>query len=305
MKKLLLLFSITVALSAQCTRGQTSVYHPFPDSDAVWRIDWGVSWCFDNSWPQAKYRYMMNGDTIVNGFTYHKIVREFGFGSYVCGPTYPPGSGYMGGLRQDTALKKVFFIPNDSTNEKLLYDFNLNIGDTINFFILNKTYNLIVDNIDSVQISNLSYRKGYSLNSGVHYCGLTEGIGSTTGLLEPPDMVDFNPQLVCFIQDSIQLYGISACNLPSQVANINETIDLKMFPNPFHSTATIEIKNEELKIKNLELKMYDVMGRLVQSQIITNQSTIINREDLGDGLYFYQLRTKDYEPIASGKFVVD
>ena len=35
MKKLILLFSLTVAL-AFYAKAQTSVYHPFPDSDAVW-----------------------------------------------------------------------------------------------------------------------------------------------------------------------------------------------------------------------------------------------------------------------------
>ena len=117
----------------------------------------------------------------------------------------------------------------------------------------------------------------------------------------------------CFYATWMNTPSGTYCYPAVGVKELTKKIFLEISPNPFHATATLEIKNEELKIKNLELKIYDVMGRLVREQQIVNRnSEIINRNGLSDGLYFYQLRTTDSpnkswqaELIATGKFVVN
>ncbi len=67
--------SLTVLLlfvSGWCV-GQTNVYHPFPDSNAVWNVYTGQScgWVFDMF--EVKYSYVLTEDTVINDTVYHKL----------------------------------------------------------------------------------------------------------------------------------------------------------------------------------------------------------------------------------------
>ena len=46
------------------------------------------------------------------------------------------------------------------------------------------------------------------------------------------------------------------------------------------------------------------MGGLVQRQTITNPSTLLHRNSLADGIYFYQL-VNDNGQVANGKFIIE
>jgi hypothetical protein len=319
MKKSLLLFSLSVALSA---KAQTSVYHPFPDSDAYWcQTDkWFDGTCDGNE----NYTIFFNGDTTIGSHVYHKLAKS-GYGySTICGPN---GDGYyyynyIAAIRQDTSQKKVW-IYNDGTHmDTVLYDFNLQIGDTLD---QSKVYwaaygggqGHVIVSIDSILISG-HYRKKYNYTAcqfSFSDSSIIEGIGSTSGLMSPPSCGEYSYYLnnsgqnVKVFPDST----VFGCYINTSTNNLPEkNISITLSPNPFHTTATLEIKNEELKMKNLEFKIYDVMGRVVREQIVNSKSEIVNRNDLPDGLYFYQLRipnesgqANDYELIASGKFVVE
>ena len=73
MKKLLLLFSTMLTLFAN---GQTSVYHPFPDSNAVWNIHFQL-YCFANGTGDENYSITISGDTLINSQTYHKLTTPY------------------------------------------------------------------------------------------------------------------------------------------------------------------------------------------------------------------------------------
>jgi len=71
MKKIIL-FLIICNFFIVIIKAQTNVYHPFPDSNALWREYSGgyqCSCCSD-------YQYFITGDTIINSFTYHKIKKS-------------------------------------------------------------------------------------------------------------------------------------------------------------------------------------------------------------------------------------
>ena len=253
----------------------------------------------------------MTGDTIINSLVYHKIYRPFVYRDGTMRSTFE-FLGYIGALRQNVLAKKVFFVPQGRSNEGLLYDFSLTIGDTMHLdssIVCPYTQvDAVIYAVDSILVDS-SYRRELWAMTGNNLSAMIEGVGSWKGLLEVGcyGLNGERWELLCFSQNGIRIYPDSGtCNIISSVNNLSaKNTSITLSPNPFHTTAALEIKNEEFKIKNLELKIYDVMGRLVQQQIITNQSTIINRVGLGDGLYFYQLRTNNYELIGSGKFVVE
>src|SRR5688572_764341 len=79
MKKLyFLLILFLICFSAF---SQTSIYHPFPDSNAVWNMHTGGCCYATCSGPppgdpyiiEHNFSRFLSGDTIVNGFTYAKM----------------------------------------------------------------------------------------------------------------------------------------------------------------------------------------------------------------------------------------
>ena len=80
-------------------------------------------------------------------------------------------------------------------------------------------------------------------------------------------------------------------------------LNLRMYPNPFSNTVSIQY-NAQMKVDNLEAKVYDISGRLVKdlSDVLSNvdhQASVIwdgtdqaNRF-LPSGIYFLQLKAGD------------
>ncbi len=93
MKRHLLLLA---TLSSLCANGQTSVYHPFPDSNAVWNFHF--QWyCFANGTADEYYSITISGDTIIGSQTYHKLSTPFvqSFSTGNCGGS---PMGYRGAI---------------------------------------------------------------------------------------------------------------------------------------------------------------------------------------------------------------
>ena len=92
----------------------------------------------------------------------------------------------------------------------------------------------------------------------------------------------------------------------SAIQETYENDDVNIYPNPFNTSATLNI-NPELIIKYAELKIFGVLGNLVKTiPIHFAQSIQIEREDLPNGLYFYQLiQAEGNNIISTGKIVVE
>jgi len=77
--------------------------------------------------------------------------------------------------------------------------------------------------------------------------------------------------------------------------------DIRISPNPFHSTATLSIMAKDFS--QAELKIYNILGEEVKRQMITEKTSVINRDGMSDGIYF--IRVTDGENAWSGKMVVE
>ena len=190
---------------------QTSVYHPFPDSGGVWNVI-HPSGCGQPSfgYDHENHSFQMQGEEIINDTVYKRIVvPQIIHTPYMCGgfETYITPGYFAGLIRQNIEQKKVYYRYNNK--DTLLYDFTMEIGDTIKSFLKSGDTpgSDVVLDIDSILIGD-SYRKRWLTNFS-HQIYYIEGIGSTFGLLEksiggivcPP-----TPNLRCFSQDSLVLY---------------------------------------------------------------------------------------------------
>ena len=283
----LILLTISVSLF-----GQTSVYHPFPDSNAVWVYSRHEMAGTTEVWKII----LSNGDTTLNTQTYRKVYSRY------------PSPIYFGGMRQEIALRKVFFIPKDSSSEQVLYDFNLSVGDTIPSTFIGCYPQVWVASIDSTNQFGNGYRKVFNMTGAIWApYSLIEGIGGSGGVFVPYCMNDgYYYQLDCYsVNDTIQSsnpWGASMCSLSTNVAdNFIKLSSLKVSPNPFHSTTTLELKKD---FENAVLKIYNIFGDQVQRQKIISQTTIINRNGLRDGIYLFQIISSNGK-VTIGKLMLE
>lgn len=84
--------------------------------------------------------------------------------------------------------------------------------------------------------------------------------------------------------------------------NFNK-INLSVSPNPFSTSTTIKITNQNQLIKNYNIKMYDVLGCIVKQMEVPATDFNITREDLPNGLYFIHILLGK-KVIATEKLVI-
>ena len=284
-------------------RAQTFVYHHFPDSSAIWNLNSHLvmSLCPPNG-PTVDQYYSITfaGDTVINALTYHKL-----FTPYIqiipssC-PPYP--IGYKGALREDTLAKKVYYVPPSNSSEQLLYDWTMQVGDTVKGFL--ETYAMPVDtvySIDSVLVGT-TYRKRWNINPYYNIC-LIEGIGSTFGLIEAsPGLTPDHPvfSLTCYIQNGQTLYPNTStnCYLLTSVSSFNKNIhQVNIYPSPVTELLFIETNS----IDQSKAELFEVNGKLVLSQIVSGKSTI-DVSALNEGIY--SIRIKFVDSVLNKKLVV-
>ncbi len=80
--------------------------------------------------------------------------------------------------------------------------------------------------------------------------------------------------------------------------------NVKIYPNPISTDATIEISNLKSSVSNFEFAVYDVYGRKVKNQNIQSSVFKIECTDLPAGVYSYSLISEN-QKLNSGKIIVN
>lgn len=220
-------------------------------------------------------QYYLNGDTVVGGLTYH----------FISGPSD------RGLIREDN--KRIYFIPDTSTVEYILYDFNYTVGDTIfNFYGGTSACPdsfLVVYWEDSVLASD-GYHRRLNFNG---FLSWVEGVGSSLYLLLPGAYVcvSGSDRLTCAMNDSLFTYapfGYSCTNLGE--SNVNREKEWIIYPNPTNSQFTMEWEPETMT----EFVLTDALGRVLWEMKADN--AIGKRFELPtQGVYLLIGRTEEGE----------
>lgn len=298
----------TLLITSGSFFSQTNAYFL---NDPVWRLS---SACVlpphDQCVRNENYNYYTQGDTTLNSLVYKKMYKK-GQGAY--GPKMGGSSVNCPGPYHYTdnspsyflrsAGKQIFVRNAGDPNESLLYDFNLQVGDTLPITYNNWLTDITVTAIDSISIPP-GYRKKFTLSNNTHAEYLIEGIGHAKGLLEPMGPIfDCGYQLDCYsIHDTAYFPAAGpTCEIPVGIRSYDKAVLVSVFPNPFSARAVI---HADVALHNAQLNIYNQYGQSVRIITAVSGETVeIARESLSSGIYFFEIILPDRSPII-GKLVI-
>lgn len=259
------------------------------------------------------YNYYTNGDTIINSVSYKKIY-EKGQGYYAwysSPPSNCPSTGYYTYSNSSSSyfirsINKEMYIrrPSD-TNEQLLYDFDLSVGDSLPLSFNNFSPNVVVSAIDSVY-TPYGYRKRFSLSGDTWSQYLIEGVGTDKGLVEPIQVpLECGYNLICYsLNDSTFYPNLGAnCELANVIKEYANEINFSISPNPFNTATTIKL---DQVYETTELIIYNLYGQKVKSiNIGLTTEFLLEKENLTSGIYFISLKQKNNRSMLKKMVVTE
>lgn len=325
LKSLLLILTLIAFFS----QSKAQLTADFPDSNFHWNESHYTSGC-DLGCPL----HYMNGtifdstSVLINNKIYHTL--------YFKGSSYiylihivPPVitnvynyTTFIGYIYNDKPNKKVYFRENiNNSNDQLLYDFNLNLGDV---YPVTKQHSQVSDSAYVFRIDTLIDPYGikrsikyFSGFGGAHLYGsgaIVEGIGTLTGLLSNTIYGNYgwseSNDLTCFSYDSLSysvgnslpdpifISSSNSCNRHQYLSvDSKKKTNIKISPNPVTSTFTIDIPEEEA--------IFTITNTLGQSQEIKGirEGTIwkLDVNSLSNGIYY--LKISSFNNNYSSKFL--
>jgi hypothetical protein len=264
-------------------------------------------------------------DTIISGLHYRKINYSLTIVTSSSGCTADLGKNFY--IREDSNNNLVFYRTlAPSSQEELLYNYNLNLGDTIQYKIsAGVTVADSVVGIDTVLINGMARRVFDFQNKegrGLRAYTVIEGVGCTNNPVFPAFMAacsEYNENLTCFSQNGLAAdffmrqnycytlggnYTINCDATTVGIASNNTYVTpiAKVFPNPASSAINIATENE--LYNNGSVLVYDLSGRKIfNAPISTSEKVLsINTSSWHNGLYLVLLQ--DNKGVALKKEIV-
>lgn len=279
MKKIISLLFVTLFITN--LNGQVN-YIPFPSDSAIWNGQ-----IQGQSLYSHYYSTLWQGDTTINGINYTKCYK----GNIPMHISFT----YSGGVRQDIANKKLYYIDSNGIEHDISIDFNLQVNDKVffgqyfeNIFPFTYSYNndtLVVESIDTSN-NGKAYNLKWSNLSMSFQAGRFE-FGK--GLLYLYGF-EWARTMDCISVNNYSIYGNPFyCNI---VYNVNENQKnnglFSISPNPVKNELCINTENYSDKIL---LTIIDAKGQIVKTQQITDTQTKLDISSLMSGIYFFRIIT--------------
>ncbi|MEP7127514.1 MAG: hypothetical protein ABI729_01545 [Chitinophagales bacterium] len=311
MKAIVLFFLI----SFLCFFSRAQSYHSFIHDTAIWDELEATSCCDAGNLTVEYYevKWIMMGDTNMNDLSYKKLFYQvvyYGFNGGSCQYWWNNGiffKLYLYGYVREDSSKKVFLLaaPDfeppvsclsvDFTTEKILYDFNVGVGDTVEW----KPYNNVVTDVDSIIAPNGAYLRRIAFDNLNDYW--VEGLGSTFafwGSYMPPPF-ECGCVLECAQAIDLLLDGsASPCGgITVAVNEIQSPQQLSISPNPFSEIVSINSPFPSLS----KIYISDAMGKIIFIKILQpfEKASFSPKETGNTSLVFFRLVSENGQQIST------
>jgi len=242
--------------------------------------------------------YGMEGDTIIDSTSYSKIYLS-SFGDTMFNAQL---ATYFCALREDS-MKKVWVRNPSDTIDVLLYDFSLNVGDSVclGYFGLGCVEQVSV--VDSIMI-NGTYRRRIRFGGVVEAQEWIEGIGNYYGPFQLNMTGSNTTFLLCHkLDDSLiyNSYGSCHCQFLDAVEEFKSSeTNVSVAPNPASNYVTFKITDKSELTYYVEL--YDLLGQQILNHSISSGERI-DLSNYNPGIYLYNLKS-DQTFVGSGKLII-
>ncbi len=285
-----LLFALFTCLQA-FSQGNT-----YLSNNPVWQI---TSTCNTGGYciQQENYNYFTGGDTLLGLHQYKMIFRK-GEGSYfwMSSPPVPPGcSGTYWYVNPQpsffmrSAGKQMFIRELSDTTERLLYDFDLEAGDTLPLTYNNFSTGITVTLVDSF-LTPQGYRKKFSLSGNTWSQFLLEGIGHDLGLTEPMQVpLECGYQMLCFSLNDTACWPASGpgCDMAVGMPGSIPAASFRFTPNPATSLISLQTNRPA---QDATIIILSCSGQCIREMHHVNTcAQTLDCSDLRPGLYLFVL----------------
>ena len=260
-------------------------------------------------------QYQIQGDTTIGGILYQKIYSRINYSTTVF-PPFPQqpittetqaqfGPSF---IRLDALQNKVYYRPAVDSTERIIYDFNLQVGDAMpmqsNIFS-----GLVVDSIENGALFGVPVKKFYTTDYGGTYSEnyILEGMGGSNGLTYFQPVIQvvsggiFSTNLVCFQSgDSIYAPLNGECPFLETVStkDADKSVpNVVISPNPTSGAFSVVLGEAS---QDARFKITDCWGRIIQTGLWTGQT--IHGRLPAPGLYFWYLE-KAGRMVRTGKLL--
>jgi hypothetical protein len=299
MRKVLLLLFYCLLFSADSSYAQKI---SFADTSNVWKLS-GFNASYGTTVSESKY----GRDTFLNGHNYKQL------GGYYC--------------RYDTLENKVYALIPADTPERVIYNYNLKLGDTFTYKYYATLYTHEVTALDSF-IANGVYHKKWLMHyigppptSGISYKDYTviEGIGCDEEPMFPINpffwIKKTNYTLICFtnrgniitVPKSTTGYFVSptTCGISTGIFTGNmakEYESVVIAPNPANENSRIVFP---YAIQQGSLVVINTTGQVVLQKDFQSKEQIVLGALPAEGLYYYRVTDIQNGTTFTGKLVYE
>lgn len=231
-----------------------------------------------------------------NGNKYWKIEQ-------IASATYTPVSDVIY-LHDDTSARKIFSIDTNTNVTKVLYDFTLQPGDSMNYLLPNET--LYVDSVHYHLVNGINRKHVYLHSNQLVFPNPVvwiEGIGSTFNLTVSTmsQLIEEIHTLQCQEFDGYENFGntASCANFVTAVSDFSTSNKIRVYPIPCQDR--LYIASERMD-DLLEAKIYTLDGRLLLSSTHEQMVPSLCVRDIPSGLYRLSLMDRTQQ-ISNSTFL--
>lgn len=262
-------------------------------------------------------QYIIHGDTLIGNVVYRKLFTTIHATTTVYLPPpqapnflYSQDSLGPAFIRFDPVQNKVYYLPDTDSTERVIYDFNLQVGDLLPMQPLIFTPGR-VDSIQTVSLFGKSVKKFYTSSNrsdpGYAHNYILEGLGGSNGLTlnQPVGWVVsgglFSTSLLCF-QSGDSTYTTTQGDCPflefiSTKDALKDAVQVLISPNPTQGAFTVLVDEG---LQHARFRIMDCTGKPLQSRELSEQTT--PGQLPSPGIYFWTLEQQG-QILRTGKLI--
>jgi len=269
---------VTILLSGFFINTFSQTYTPMLENGKIWNMQYDI-WTvgIPNSTVTTNYGYFIDGTTTLNGTVYYVLRDSRNTDVYY--------------LREDPTNKKVYLLDTSNNTEKVLYDFNVQVGDVFNADKLNTLFTATERTVVSI---------GTELKFGINTKFYTLSGTNNNNCIKVYEGVGFSPEGL--INDPVWCSTFDP-NYKYTLTNINQTLAIDDYASKNTLIVLYDATTQQLKVNknntSFIIKIYSVSGQKV---LDTQLKGTLNVSQLREGLYFYKLSTD--KSTLKGKILI-